>query len=354
MSEIDGFTAFAILVRALGYAGGLVAVGSGLFLAVYAGRAFPGSDPAVIRRSMRQTAWIGGTAAIVAAAATCAGVGVRAGRLSGLDFAGMTDPMMLQIVLEGPVGTAVAWRLAALAAILAALAIARATVGRGLAIIAAAGYAWSYTVAGHASEGPPWLLPAVLTVHLMAAAFWIGSFAPLAMVARRAAILDAAGLLETFGRTAVVVVAALIAAGATFAFVLVRSPAGLFGSAYGLILVAKLAVVTLLLALAAINKLVLVPSLARGREDARDRLTRSIAFEGGAALVILLATGVLTSVATPPDRADGAVSALTRRSDAGSSAAASIGLRPRDRGILEHQDDRRIGWKSSKLIARTD
>ena len=32
MIEVDGFTAFAILVRALGYGAGLLAIGSGLFL----------------------------------------------------------------------------------------------------------------------------------------------------------------------------------------------------------------------------------------------------------------------------------------------------------------------------------
>lgn len=303
MSEIDGFTAFGILIRALGYGGGLLAVGSGLFLAAYAGRRFEHSEPEAIRRTMRQTAWLGGVAAILAAAATCGGVGIRAGRLSGLDLAGMTDPVMLGIVLEGPAGMAVAWRLSALAAAVAALAIFRTPAGRALALLAAAAYAFSYTFAGHATEGPRWLVPAALTIHLIAAAFWIGSFVPLALMTRRAATADAAALLHAFGRSAVFVVAALIAAGTVFAAVLVQTPAGLFGSPYGLILLAKLLVVALLLALAGANKLLLVPNFAKDPDRAGSHLRRSIALEAVAAATILLLTAILTSSATPPVRA---------------------------------------------------
>lgn len=308
MSAIDAFTAFAILVRALGYAGGLLAIGSGLFLVAYGGRAFPSSDTGSVRRSMRQTAWIGGIAAGAALVATIIGLCVRAGRLSGMDAMGMADPTMLQIIWEGPVGTAVTIRLAGLAAIVAGIIATRSTIGRALVTAGALAFAYSYTLVGHATEEPHWLLSAALVVHLMAAGFWFGSFAPLAMLARCSALSDAAAFLDAFGRAAIWAVAALVAAGATFAFVLVQSPGGLFGTPYGWILLVKLGLVTTLLAFAALNKFRLVPALAAGEESARQALVTSIRFEALAAVAILLTTAVLTSVATPPARAVAAVS----------------------------------------------
>lgn len=302
MSEIDAFTVVAILVRALGYGAGVLAVGSGLFLVAYAGRAGEGEAAGGLRQAMVRTAWIGGVAAFVAAAATLAGLGVRAGRLSGLDLQGMADATMLQIVWEGPVGTAVTVRLAGLAAVVTGLAVFGTGAGRLLVLAGGCAYAFSYAFVGHATEPPQWLLAAVVTVHLLAVSFWFGSFAPLALVTRRGAAADAAGLLGAFGRTAVWVVGALIAAGATFAAVLLGSPAGLVDSAYGWILMAKLALVTVLLMLAALNKLRLVPALARGDERARFNLVRSIRLEACTVVAILLVTAVLTSVATPPVR----------------------------------------------------
>ena len=301
MSGIDGFTAFSILVRALGYAGGLLAVGSGLFLVVFGGRPLASSDPAAVRRTLRQTAFIGWIAAAIAVVATAIGVGVRAGRLSGLDALGMADETMLQIVWEGPVGTAATIRLVGLAAVVSGLFFFRSAIGRKLLVVVGGVlFAYSHAFVGHATEDPQWLLSVVITVHLIAAAFWIGAFAPLAMIARRGALDDAASLLDAFGRTAVWVVAVLVAAGATFAVVLLQTPSGLIGSAYGRILMVKLVLVALLLALAAVNKFRLVPALASGDNAVRTSLVASIRLEAIIAALILLATAVLTSIATPP------------------------------------------------------
>ncbi|WP_108658284.1 CopD family protein [Acuticoccus kandeliae] len=302
MSDIDGFALFGILVRALGYAAGLLCVGSGLFLAAFGRWAFPESNAAEMRRVMDRTAWVGGIAAIVAAAATLAGVCVRAGHLSGLDLAGMTDAMMLEIVLDGPVGTAVAVRVAGLAVALVGLCLFRRGVGRALSLAGAITYALSYAFAGHATEEPRWLLSIVLTVHLAAIGFWFGSLAPLAMIARRASLLDAAAILDAFGRAAVWIVAALVTAGAIFAAFLVRDPTGLIESPYGRLLVLKLGIVTAVLALAALNKLRLVPSLNRGEPAARDHLVRSIRLEALAIILVFATTAFLTSMATPPAR----------------------------------------------------
>lgn len=300
MSEIDAFTAFAIAVEALGYAAGLLAIGSGLFLCVHARRPFAESDPEAVRRLMRRTAWLGTGATLAAAAFTGLDVETRAGRLSGMGIGGMVDPMMLEIVWDGPVGRAVTLRLLALAAVLAGLILWRRGAGRLLLGAGAFGYALSFAFVGHATGEPRWLLAGAVTVHVLAAGFWFGAFAPLAMAARWLAIPDAVGLLEAFGRAAVAVVAALVAAGATLALSLLGTPAGLLTSAYGFILTGKLSIVLALLALAAINKLWLVPALQAGDTRARRRLVASITLETLAVAAILIATALLTTAATPP------------------------------------------------------
>lgn len=300
MSEIGGFELFSILVRALGYGGGLLAAGSGLYLVAYAARGLPASDLSAVERVMRRTLWVGGLAVAVAVLATLAGFCVRAGHLSGMGMTGMIDPMMLTIVWEGPVGTAVLLRIASLVVLAAGLIAYRRAAGRVIIGLGAVGYALSYTFVGHATEEPRWLLTTVLTVHLLAVSFWFGAFAPLAAATRSLAAKDAAGLLGAFGRTAVWLVALLVAAGAIFAVYLIRSPEGLFGSSYGQILLIKLAIVSGLLGLAALNKLRLVPALEAGDEHSRGRLVRSIRLEALAVVAIFLTTAVLTSVAPPP------------------------------------------------------
>ena len=64
--------------------------------------------------------------------------------------------------------------------------------------------------------------------------------------------------------------------------------------------VAKLGVVSGLIALAALNKWRFVPALASGAPAAVSHLRRSIQIEAGAVLLILLATAALTSITTPP------------------------------------------------------
>ena len=302
MSDIGAFTILEIVVRALGYAGGLLAAGSGLFLLAWGRSAYPGTEPSAVNRVMRRTARLGAIAAVAGIVATLLGLGVRAARLSGTGLSGMTDPMMLQIVWEGAVGTAVASRIAGLGAVAVGLMAFRHRPGAVLIGVGALATAVSYTFVGHATEAPRLLLATVLVLHLLMASVWFGSFAPLIGAARGFSQRDAAALLQAFGRSALWGVAVLAAAGAIFAAVLVRSPAGLFDSAYGRLLLVKLGAVAVLLGLAALNKLRLVPALEFGRDRARTRLVRSIRMEAAAVILILVVTATLTSVATPPAR----------------------------------------------------
>jgi putative copper resistance protein D len=92
----------------------------------------------------------------------------------------------------------------------------------------------------------------------------------------------------------------MILAGGAMAYALVGSLNAFFGTGYGRMLMVKLAAVAALLGLAALNKLRFVPALERGDTSAGDKLARSIAWEWGAVLLILLATALLTTSLTMP------------------------------------------------------
>lgn len=286
LAPVDGWALAAIAVKASGYAAALLAMGGPLFLAT-----FPAAHDDVRRRARG----IAVAAALAGLAILAARFGIRAARISGMGLPGAVDPMMLGFVWDSPLGTAAIWRGVGELSILALLITGR--VGLGAALIGTLLVATSFTFVGHALGDPRWLLALLLVLHLLAAAFWIGALGPLTRAVDRP---EAAHLLHRFGTVASVVVAALVIAGLTFAWRMTGSLSALLSTAYGWTLIAKLAVVTGLMALAALNKWRLVPALAAGSPAAAGRLRRSIRVEAAAVLLILIATATLTTITTPP------------------------------------------------------
>lgn len=286
LAPVDALALLAIAAKAAGYIAALLAMGGVLFAAAFRRLA----DPAVLRLARRLAAG----AALVGLAVLAARFGIRAARISGMGWDGATDPMMLGFVWQSPLGTAAIWRGLGEAAILAVL-----LPGAGLwvAVGGAVAVAASYAQVGHTLGQPRAALAALLVLHLLAAAFWVGALAPL----RRAACTpDGAALLHRFGIVAAGGVAILAAAGIALAWLLSGSLLALLATAYGWGLFAKVAVVAVLLGLAALNKWRLVPALRAGQADVARSLRRSIAVEGAAVLFILLLTAAITTVTTPP------------------------------------------------------
>jgi putative copper export protein len=167
------------------------------------------------------------------------------------------------------------------------------------ALAGASGLALGAALSGHVTQ----LVPAVagqalLTVHLLLAAFWLGSFLPL-LVALRGPQPAALEALQRFGALALWSVPALVLIGAVLAVWLMGGVAPLVTSAYGRVLLAKLALVAGLLALAALNRRRLVPALAAGRASAGPALRRSIRTELLLALGVLAASASLTTLVGP-------------------------------------------------------
>ena len=286
LSPIDGWAVAAITFKATGYAAALLAIGGPLFLT-----AFPAAHSEA-RQLARKIAVI---AALLGVAVLAARFGIRAARISGMGLPGAVDPMMLSFVWDSPLGTAAIWR--GLGELLVLAILIEGTLGLVMGLIGALLIALSYTFVGHSLGDPRWLLAALLTFHLLTAAFWVGALAPLARAAR---LPDGVALLHRFGTVASVTVALLITVGLIFAWLMTGSITGLLTTAYGWTLIAKLTVVTSLMSLAAMNKWRLAPALASGAPGAADRLHRSIQFEAVAVLLILIATATLTSITTPP------------------------------------------------------
>ena len=286
LAPIGGWAISAILAKAAGYAAALLAMGGPLFL-----MAFPQVD-ADVRHLARKIAVI---AAMIGLAVLALRFGIRAARISGMGLPGAVDPMMLGFVWDSPLGTAALWRGAGELLVLALLI--EGTIGIAVGLIGALSIAISYILVGHSLGDPRWLLSALLIVHLLAAAFWVGALMPLRRAISRP---DGAALLHRFGGLASVTVALLILVGLVFAWLMTGSVAALLGTAYGWTLIGKLGVVTCLMALAALNKWRFVPALASDAPGAATHLRRSIHLEAVAVLLILLTTATLTSITIPP------------------------------------------------------
>jgi copper transport protein len=172
---------------------------------------------------------------------------------------------------------------------------------RAASALAMAGVGLALASSGHASTADPqWLMRPVVFVHTIAVAFWVGALAPLAAFFAKGK-MAARPALRRFSASVPYVLAALLAAGVVLAIVQVGHVAALVSTLYGRVLLAKLALVALLLALAAFNRWRLTQPALAGDTRAERRFARSVVAE------IVLAMAVLGCVAlwrfTPPPRA---------------------------------------------------
>ena len=286
LAPIDGWAIAAIIAKAVGYGAALLAMGGPLFVLVFR------SSSNDVRQLARKVAVI---AALIGLAVLALRFGIRAARISGMGLSGAVDPMMLGFVWDSPLGAAAIWRGAGELLVVALLI--RGIVGLSAGLIGSLLIAVSYTFVGHSLGDPRWLLASLLTLHLLAAAFWVGALLPLRHAVGQP---EGARLLHRFGNVASLTVALLVVVGLIFAWLMTGSFSNLLSTAYGKTLLAKLGVVSGLMALAALNKWRFVPALASGTPAAVPHLRRSIQIEAIAVLLILMATATLTSITTPP------------------------------------------------------
>ena len=203
--------------------------------------------------------------------------------LLGLPLAALATAAPWKVAFATSAGPALLVAIAAM--LLALMALRSAWYARAFAAIAFVGVGLSLGVTGHAATAPPEMLtrPAIF-LHGLGAAFWIGALAPLAALVSKPTIATLP-VVNRFSRIATLAVSMLALTGLALAIVQLERPSALVETRYGLVLSIKLALVTVLLALAGLNRFRLTPALARGVRAA-PALRRSILLECVIALAI--------------------------------------------------------------------
>ena len=258
--------------------------------------------PAAIDRYLRR---ITSRAALAALLLAIAQLPVAAGTLGG-DLASAVDPFLLQLVIAAPSGLAALVATAGLALLLVIERVP-AAVPPVIRVLPPAVVILSMTLVGHATSRGV-LTGMLLSLHLAGIGYWLAALLPLRRMclapmdgpASDGAVAELSTLAEEFGRLALVLVAMLVVAGLCYAALLLGSVNALVSTAYGQVLLAKMALVSGMLGLAAVNRFRLVPALNEGTAQAASRLRRSIEIEMGIAGLILVATSLLTTSVSLP------------------------------------------------------
>ncbi len=282
--------------RAALTAGVLFGIGGALFLA------FAGGPPLPSARRI-----VGGALGLAAVAAPFA-VALQGLDALGLPLSALFGGATLSAGLASPYTLTVAGAVLAAGGAVVSLAAPSLVMRRLAGLIALAVLAFAVSLSGHASTAPPAAIThRAVSVHVAAAAVWVGALVPLALLLSAGTSEAATRALASFSRIVPWAVVALALTGGFLAAVQVRTPAALWETAYGRVLLAKLALVAAMLALAALNRWRLTKPALAGDAAARRRLVRVIAVEA------VLAVAVVGTLAlwrfTPPPRALAAAAA---------------------------------------------
>lgn len=284
-----GWDVLTVIAKALTYAATFGAAGAVFFLS-YCRSVVAEGDRLCIQRLVRHLAGIAvfaGVARIMLTAAAMSGAA-----------SGLVDVGLMRMIWQAGEGRAIVVRTAGLLLMLpAAFSLRPPSIW---SLVCAAGAAASFAWVGHVRAlGSGWMT-LLLSIHLLAAAFWLGALAPLLLISRHGAVRPSAAAATRFGALAPPVVVAIGLAGLGMLCVLLGSASQLWTESYGRYLIAKLVLVVCLLGLAAFNKLRLTPRLAFGDLAALRILRRSIRAELVLGIFILIVTAALTTLTGPP------------------------------------------------------
>jgi len=294
LAQTDPWTWLRVLAAAAFYASALVAVGGLLFRLVF------GGDPGLNRAAGLRT--LVSTGAGLALLLLLLQWPLQAGFLGGGTWAAAFDPGLLALVFDGAAGQRILLAGSGLLLLFGVWIESDRWRGLGAAasLLGAALVLLAFTQVGHSTGEPRLLLASLLLLHLGGLAFWIGALIPLYRISASPPLSEAAGrVLQRFGRVATPVVAILIAAALLLAWRLMEGWTPLLHSAYGQVLLLKIAVLGLLLGLAGLNRWILVPAFQSGAPRARQRLRASILTEAVLVALILLLTAFLTTTTSP-------------------------------------------------------
>jgi copper transport protein len=273
----------------------LLSVGGSVVLVV----ALPSAEWRVRRRLYGVLAGVAGALALVA----LANILLQGAAAGGLSLADAFSWNLFTTVLDTRYGEVILIQ-SALAATLALTALAlRHTEGRErrpltvLTLALSAGLAVTPSFSGHASTLNALGLASDV-VHVVSAAIWTGGLAVMVLgllLSGDNRWLLAMTCVPRFSTMAVISVVALIVAGIVSAYLQIRSWSGLWETEYGLLVLAKIALLLPLLALGAYNNRYAVPRCKSGIASAleRRRFLRVTGVELGIMVAIVAVTAVL-------------------------------------------------------------
>jgi putative copper resistance protein D len=297
-----------VVVRAIHFAATAILTGTLIFRAVIAEAASASVRPAaiVVGTQTLRVAW---TSLAISAASGMIWLLLVAASMSGLSFGeSMTSDVLSTVVNETQFGRVSEIRLVLAVIIAGCLAYVRFPLARGLALAMSLGLTAALAWTGHAGStaGEMGILHLTAdTLHLLAAAVWIGGLVSLVLllsVSRRdqnpAGISFARDAAQRFSTMGIAVVVVVFATGIINAWILVGSWHALIVTGYGRLLMLKVMLFAAMLLIAAANRFWLTPRLAlpSGSEpqyEAVHRLERNSIIEIALALLIFAIVGML-------------------------------------------------------------
>ena len=209
------------------------------------------------------------------------------------------DPSMLAMIIQStPFG--LVWSARVIGALATVLLLwPSQTTSSPWISAAAATLLASIALTGHTREETGFLGAAHIVVdaiHLLAAGAWLGALtAFISMMARRDLAEGVARSLHDFAGVGALSVALLAATGVINGALILRDPSLLLTSAYGGLLLAKVALVAIMVVLAALNRFWLSPILLRDDSilETRKMVRRLIIAEQFTGLAVLLIVAML-------------------------------------------------------------
>jgi putative copper resistance protein D len=267
-------------------------------LAAWRGRDSPAGPGEALRLRLPSVARLCLGIGIASATAWLAAV---AASMSALPLSRAIEPSTLGAVLGNTLfGRVWIARLCLALILLAALwprSAGRSKSGLGASTLIAGAYLAALAWTGHAAaaEGP-WRGGEFVAdiLHLLAAGAWLGALPPLVyLLGEKQPIEDAAWATRRFSNIAIACVSVLILSGIGNSWFLLGSVPALFGTRYGTLLLAKLALLAVMLSFAAVNRLVLTPRLAADDRQALRSLRRNALLEIAVGLLVVAIVGVL-------------------------------------------------------------
>jgi len=277
-----------LVLRAVALVLALQAVGGVLFRLLFRGTLHRAAQ------AVRRTAW---RLSLIALAVLVVQGLCEPMHLAG-DVSGLADPALLRLFLGLSAASALAVRIAGVAC--AAYALRRdAAPSSPAAAVGVLLTAVSFLLTGHtAVAAHRGLLAPLLFAHVSLVMFWFGALWPLHQVLALEAPVSAARTVAAFSTLAVRLVPLLPLVGAVIAALLLPDVSTLVRP-WGLLLLGKVLLFTLLMGLAALNRLRLTRALAGAETGAATRLSRTVTLEYALICVTLAVTAVMTGDFSP-------------------------------------------------------